>query len=212
MGEPRVLKKAAMDEARRFGGFADRAAHAGRSRVRPRSRRGRSSTPRARAAWSAPRDRREARSFVPAIVISRIATALRPSAATHAFSTGRNRATAAMLWSRVAGAGVKAQSDARAAPAKPAQAASVIMRRRSKAGKASSRIEGALLAKCAARGQCGPAGMMKADERCRVGEQRIADATVRPTAAARGSSGAARARRRQRAACGTRRASRGSRR
>jgi hypothetical protein len=40
-----------------------------------------------------------------------------------------------MLWSRVAGAGVKAQSDARAAPTKPAQAANVIMNWRTKAGK-----------------------------------------------------------------------------
>jgi len=31
MREPRILKKAAVDEARRFSGFADRAAHAGRS-------------------------------------------------------------------------------------------------------------------------------------------------------------------------------------
>ena len=30
MREPRILEKAAMDEARRFSGFADRAAHAGR--------------------------------------------------------------------------------------------------------------------------------------------------------------------------------------
>jgi hypothetical protein len=40
-----------------------------------------------------------------------------------------------MLWSRIAGAGVKAHSDACAAPAKPAQAANVIMRRRGKADK-----------------------------------------------------------------------------
>src|ERR1700678_1923162 len=40
-----------------------------------------------------------------------------------------------MLWSRVAGAGVKAQSDACAAPAKPAQAANVIMKRRHKPDK-----------------------------------------------------------------------------
>jgi hypothetical protein len=40
-----------------------------------------------------------------------------------------------MLWSRVAGAGVKAQSDACAAQAKPAQAANVIMRKRDKPDK-----------------------------------------------------------------------------
>jgi hypothetical protein len=39
-----------------------------------------------------------------------------------------------MLWSRVARAGVKVQSDACAAPAKPAQAANVIRRRRDDTG------------------------------------------------------------------------------